>query len=117
MKTNEELKALYENDLKEKLASLEVMRKKVRNKTILMGILLLVTVGSFVMSGEHGFGYLLYLGVAGVIGIVVFIIKFNKEQGLYRREFKEKVVRSIVNLIHADWSYNPDGYTKEPSIQ
>lgn len=110
MKTNEELNALYENNLKGKLASLEVIRKKVRNKTILMAILLLITVGSFVMSGEQDYGYLLYLGIGGVIGLVVFFIKFNKEKGLYRREFKEKVVRAIVNLINTDWSYDPDGY-------
>lgn len=110
MKSNEELRALYDNDLRDKLASLEVMRKKVRNKTILMGFLLMVTIISFMLHENEGLGFLLFVGIAGVIGIIVAAVIFNKDKGLYRREFKENVVRAIVKLINPAWNYNPDGY-------
>lgn len=110
MKSNEELRALYDNDLKDKLASLEAMRKKVRNKTIIMGLLLVVTIASFLLQDNQGFEFLLFVGIAGVIGIIVAAVIFNKDKGVYRREFKEKVVRAIVNMINSGWQYNPDGF-------
>ncbi len=110
MKSNEELRALYDNDLKEKLASLEEMRIKVRNKTILMGLLVLAAIACFVFTEQDGFGFLLYIGIACVIGVIIFVVLFSKEKGQYRHAFKENVVRSIVRLINPDWSYSPDGY-------
>lgn len=110
MKSNEELRALYDNDLRDKLAALEALRIQVRNRTILLGFLVLVTIASFVMSGEEGFSYLVFIGVAGVIGILWAIFAWRKDQGLYRKEFKENVVRAIIALINPDWNYDPDGY-------
>lgn len=110
MKSNEELQSLFDNDLRDKLTSLEAIRIKVRNRVFLLGIIVLVTIISFAMSGEQGFEFMLFLGIIGVVGAAVMIFLWRKDQGLYRREFKEKVVRAIVALINPDWNYDPDGY-------
>jgi len=110
MKSIEELRALYENELKDKLRLLEKKRLKVRNKFIILIAVVIVAVACFVFASEqHGLSFLNYIGVLAIIGLIVLFVIANKAKGEYRKAFKENVVRAIVNLINTEWSYNPDG--------
>ena len=108
MKSSEELRALYDNELRDNLQALEVKRKAVRNKLIGMALIIFTTIACFALHENEGLGFLLYIGIAGIIAAIVFIAVFSKDKGAYRREFKEKVVRAIVSLINAEWRYEPD---------
>ena len=110
MKSIEELRALYENELKDKLRLLEKKRLKVRNKFIILIAVVIVAVACFIFASEQqGLSFLNYIGVLAIIGLIVLFVIANKAKGEYRKAFKENVVRAIVNLINTEWSYNPDG--------
>lgn len=112
MKSNEELRALYENDLKPHLVSLESKREEVRNKLV---ISILIFITSFVclffyFDLDQDQDILLYFFVIGLVAAIIIGTMYSKAQGLYRSEFKEKVVRALVALINPEWNYSPDGY-------
>ena len=115
MKSIDELKDLFENKLTPNLESLEVQRKSLLKKVILI-IIIVVATGLifFVGNTSPNLSFLFYLIPIGVIALVYLIYKALLAQNLYRDEFKEKVVRTIVNLINPDWKYDPyDHITQE----
>lgn len=105
MRSLEELKNLYANNLKNELESLEVQRKAVLSRLIL-GI---IGVGSgliLVVSNLDSNGFLLYPGLAVVLGsIILFILTYSKIK-IYRHDFKNNVVKKIVSAINPEWEYN-----------
>jgi len=111
MKSKEELRELYENELKGHLNALEVTRKSVRNKVGLLILIFVITLICFLVASENPeFEYLFILGVVGVIGFIALIISSSQARKAYRIEFKLNVVKAIVGLINQDWNYSPDGH-------
>ncbi len=106
MKSTEELRNLYDTDLKEQLESMEKRRKQIkymwRIGTILAILLFLffprenTTIIQFVVSG---LAFLLMLFMFGK-GVVRYFS--------YRKDFKQEVVTKVVKLINPDYHYNPN---------
>jgi hypothetical protein len=116
MKSIEELKELYESQLKPSLQSLESQRKKLMFKHIfyIVGIALSFLLG-FLLNGRSQI--IFFASVAGVITFIVLLVMLKKNKNLYRNEFKLKVVKEIVHLIDPDWNYQPDGRISESSYR
>ena len=109
MKSTEELKELYENQLKPALQSIESERLVLRKKYIYSLIALLAPLVAIPIFDE----YLTFVHFAIIFIIVLasiwYLMQLEKEKKVYRKKFKENVVKHIVNLINPDWSYDSDG--------
>lgn len=112
MITKEELKGLYDSQLKQKLSGLENMRKKLRNK-IFLSVVIIVFPIVFLISvidkiGESNFAPLFFiLVIALVIYGIILIFKNKKSKREYRSRYKNEVVHEIVKAIDPDWIYSP----------
>ncbi len=107
MKKSEELKQLYEDELKPQLATMEDMRKYIkrwRNMAIAAAVI-----------AYAGFKFVQYWGnlaiggiflVAAIYCTIKALISYTK----YRAEFKEEVVRKVVQLINPDYLYHPTSH-------
>lgn len=106
MKSTEELKHLYDTQLKDDLAAMEKDRKVIKRLVILIFIIGFVFYISFKSVNRDGFA--IAVAVIGIllvlVGGVYTAIKYYK----YRKNFKEKVVTKVVNLINPDYNYNSD---------
>ena len=106
MKSIEELKHLYDTQLKDDLAAMEKDRKVIKRLVILISIIGFVFYISFKSVNREGLA--IAVAVIGIllvlVGGVYTAIKYYK----YRNNFKEKVVTKVVNLINPDYNYNPD---------
>lgn len=106
MKGLEELKGLYESELKPQLAALEGERKVIK-RFFVFGIL---GVGSIFILPQliHQQGLVIAVVIINVLGILFLFgfgaVKFAK----YRKVFKKEVVTKIVKLINPDYKYNAD---------
>ncbi len=107
MKSNKKLKELYISELKPQLASMENMRKYIkrwRNIAILAAI---VTYISFKFIP-----YWTNLVVAGIFLIAAIfcairaLIRYTK----YRAQFKEEVVKKVIQLINPEYTYYPTNH-------
>ncbi len=108
MITFEELRSLYENDLKPRLLELEVLRKSVL-KFILFTVLEIVP-ASAVLIYLYTQGIIsdvfIIVGLIGVlIGGLVFLVKAITFFRKYRDRFKNEVVTQIVHAIDPNWEY------------
>ncbi len=112
MKSLEELRNLFETQLKPALLSLETLRKKLMYKYILfiLGILVSFAIPFFFGHQIHA---LMYVGIGGVLLFIFLLVMLNGQKRIYRAEFKQKVVKEIVNLINPEWNYQPDGRISE----
>ena len=106
MKSIEELKHLYDTQLKDDLAAMEKDRIVIKRLVILISIIGFVFYISFKSVNREGLA--IAVAVIGIllvlVGGVYTAIKYYK----YRNNFKEKVVTKVVNLINPDYNYNPD---------
>ena len=109
MKSAEELRALYETQLKPVLESLESQRVVLKRKIIWIIVVFVVVLIAFFVGDNPGMNYLFYLIPVGLIVFGYLIYKTIGPLKAYKKEFKEKVVREIISLINPDWSYNPEG--------
>jgi len=108
MKSIEELRELYDNKLKPNLETLEIQRKSLKKKFVLIIVVFLATgLIIFIGSNQPSFSFLFYFIPVGVIAFVYLIYKAVMAQNIYRNEFKENVVRAIVKLIDSEWDYDP----------
>lgn len=108
MITFEELKSLYENQLKERLLKLESLRKQVL-KHIFFAILAIVPAATILII-LYGNAVIedvwIIVGLIGVlIGGLVFIINAITNFRKYRERFKKEVVKEIVYAIDPSWNY------------
>ena len=104
MKSLEELRELYDNKLKPTLETLEIQRKGLMKRFVLIVVVVIAT-GLIFFFGDTqpNLTFLYYLIPVGIIALVYLIYKAVKAQRVYRDEFKENVVRAIVQLIDSAW--------------
>ncbi len=111
MESLENLKELYTSKLSHELKSLESFRKEIVFRLIisilifLTGILLIITgIGTQVLF------------VLGLVFIFLFIVSLwftNKKFKRYKIDFKNNVVKKIVELIDAKWKYEPGSFINQ----
>jgi hypothetical protein len=109
MITFEELKSLYENQLKERLLELVSLRKKVL-QFIFYAVLAIVpaaTVLIILYANKVIDDVWIIVGLIGVlIGGLVFIVNAVTHFRKYRERFKKEVVTEIVHAIDPSWNYD-----------
>ncbi len=109
MKTLEELKEFYTNELSVDLHQLEQRRKGVMRNTIItvsvIGLLAVGGAGAMVSQGAPPMVFLFALIASVIIGALAF--KFIG--GGYKREFKWRIIGRIVQFLDPELSYQPDG--------
>lgn len=109
----DELKTLYDNELKDKLSGLEGIRKTIKRGQV-FGILLLVLPFVLIIpvsialegSNSEALPFLILIPLA-IFGIVLLVRTHNKKK-IYRDQYKNEVVRGIVNAIDPSWEYDPN---------
>lgn len=103
MKSPEELKKLYEQELKPQLEGIEKQRKKIKRFFVLA---ILFATGIFIAPNfflRPGWVIVLCI-IAALPFLIIGIIKYTD----YRKIFKKEVVTKIINLINPDYEYHPD---------
>lgn len=111
----DELKTLYETDLKHKLSGLEGIRKAVKRGQIYGVLLLVLSFFLFIpvaVAFENNSSEVLpFLVLAPfvILGIVL-LVKAHKKKKEYRNRYKNEVVREIIKAIDPTWQYYPDQY-------
>jgi Protein of unknown function (DUF3137) len=114
MKSIAELQELYETRLKPNLESLEGQRKSLKKRAIALIITFIAVLLIFIIAdADADLKYLFYLIPVGLILFGYLLYKILGPVKVYRREFKEKVVKAIVNLINPLWNYDPYGHISE----
>lgn len=109
MITYEELKSLYENDLKPRLLELEGLRKSVL-KFIFFTVLEIVPASAvliYLFAQKIISDVFIIVGLIGVlIGGLVFLVNAITYYKKYRARFKNEVVTQIVHAIDPNWDYS-----------
>lgn len=109
MISKEELKNLYETDLKESLSSLEGKRKiLLRLQLIAIALIAITFFVLFPMSNENTRGIITVVGIALIVGAVILFIISSRKKKVYRAEYKSTVVSKIVHAIDSKWKYSAD---------
>ena len=119
MKTLEELKEFYTNELSADLRQLETKRKQVMQNTLItvgmIGVVGLIVAGVMVSKGAPPPVFIFALIASAVIGALAF--KFNSDG--YKHEFKRQIIGKVVQFLNPQLSYQPGGlidkYTFETS--
>jgi hypothetical protein len=108
MKSTEELRGLYESQLKPALEAIEGQRKSILIKyTISIVGALGAFAAAFFLSEKYIFVF--YLSIAVILGLGAYMFfVITKEKKAYREMYKQNVVKQIVHLINPDWNYNPN---------
>ncbi|MBN1986965.1 MAG: DUF3137 domain-containing protein [Prolixibacteraceae bacterium] len=117
----EELQSLYENELKNKLAGLEGLRKSVAKRTlggialialpVIFGIAVYESVDLKMNLSKDGLAKVLpFVFIALFIAGIVFLILNLKKKKEYRRRYKAEVVSEVVRAIDPEWNYAPDSH-------
>ncbi|MEN8250304.1 MAG: DUF3137 domain-containing protein [Bacteroidota bacterium] len=111
MKSSEEIRELYDTQLKPVLESLEGQRVVLKRRMILIIVVFVsVFILFFIADSDPDLNFLFFLIPVGLILFGFLIYKMIKPYKAYKDEFKEKVVREIINLINPDWNYDPEGF-------
>ena len=109
MKTLDELKKFYTNELSADLQQLEQRRKGVMRNTIItvsfIGLLAVGGAGAMVSQGAPPMVFLFALIASVIIGGLAF--KFIG--GGYKREFKWRIIAQVVKFLDPQLNYQPDG--------
>jgi hypothetical protein len=117
MVSENELKALYESQLKGRLATLEAVRKSILYK-FLFAILLLaglaaVNFGLISLSPHVAVIVMAVLVSVAILGY--FTYKTSQQKKKYRESFKSGVVAEVVKLINPEWQYDYNSCIPEDS--
>jgi len=113
MKSTEELRELFESDLKPALQAIEGQRKSILTKYIICIAGALLSFGAAFFLAET-YIIVFYLAIAAILGLgyyLFFVVK--KQQKAYRAIYKQDVVKEIVRLINPDWQYRSEGRISE----
>lgn len=119
MTSANELKSLYENQLKEKLSALESTRKKILNRYLLTVLILagLAAAIYFLISLNPHVALIVTAIVISVAFLIWFIYQTTQQKKQYRKTFKSDVVAELVKLINPDWQYLYDYCMSQESYQ
>ncbi|HSH51857.1 MAG TPA: DUF3137 domain-containing protein [Bacteroidales bacterium] len=104
MRSTEELKHLYNTELKDDLTGLEQERIKIKRLTILLVAVALVFYIAFINIKNQGLQY-----TVAIIGVLIVLFGLGYTVIIYfkyRKQFKDKVVSKVINLINPDFHYN-----------
>ncbi|MBN2648434.1 MAG: hypothetical protein JXR50_01695, partial [Prolixibacteraceae bacterium] len=103
--SHENLKQLYETELKTSIAGIEGKRKAVLKSFAVMFLLIILLFPTFVLIPTK-----LYLNViVGIIVIIAAIVFFARSSVLYlkfRQEYKTAVVKKVVQFINPKYIYD-----------
>lgn len=112
MITLEELNSLYENELKDKLASLESQRKSLLTRYIIAVVLILLPFALYLptSSSNQTMSNIFPLFIIGVLGGIVLIFLTGRKKREYRTKYKNQVVTQVVHAIDSTWNYQADGH-------
>ena len=109
MATQEEIRAIYEANLKPKLEIFEEQRKGIVKKfvpVLIGGIVLVILLLILLSYLEEGWEWLIFIScfiiLVGVFIYYLFLIS------PYKKEFKQNVVGRIVNFVDENLNYVPD---------
>lgn len=106
MKSTEELKSLYESELKPQLVGMETKRKTIKK---LWNWAIIIAILSFIFIRLISHDIILWTVAAiAVVGVLYLAIKGVVKYFSYRKEFKSEVVTKIIKLINPDFKYNAD---------
>ena len=119
MASENELKLLYENQLKEKLSALESTRKKILNRYLLTFLFFAgLTAGIFFLVSLNPHEALIIISILGSVAFLIwFIYETGKISRKYRETFKSGVVAEVVKLINPEWQYLYDHCMSQESYQ
>lgn len=104
MKSTSELHQLFETELKPELLELERIRKKILFRYVLMALIILLCFALITVFGEQ-FLISFFIGVITIVFAIVVIFKTWKIHKSYISDFKQNVVRKIIELINPEWKY------------
>ena len=112
MKTTEELRSLYDNQLKPALESLERQRKKLMLRYLIytLGIPTAFAVAFFLIDKYPA---ILYLSLGLIFFFIYKLVRLGGEKTEYREEFKSSVVNEIVRMINPTWRYKSESMISE----
>lgn len=113
METIEKLKELYNLKLKDELLSLESQRKEILKRHLISGFSLLLGALCFVFENQVGKGVLFTLGLVMVLLFFVSLWFTNKKVKIYKKEFKNNVVKKVLYLIDPEWTYEPSSFINQ----
>lgn len=105
MVSQENIKRLYENELKPQLEGMEKMRKFVKKWRILAiasGIIAFLFLSNFSTAVE------IIGGIVFIAGAIYSGLKAYNTYQKYHKQFKNEVVRKVIQLINPDYQYNPN---------
>lgn len=109
MKTIEELREFFRNDLLADLQVLERQRKKVANQVMIAAAVIFSLVAVFIIGFIAGGGQPGFVIFAIVIGAVAFVLMCKVMTKGYVSDFKVGLIRKIVHFIDEHLSYDPTG--------
>ena len=114
MKSLSELTDFYYKVLHKALEKLEHDRKQVRHRIIVFGILfsiLSISIYSFIIPLANGFSDITMFFIFGYVAIGSFIYKMLVKD--YTKEFKEKIIRPLINEIAQTLNYFPQQHISQ----
>lgn len=117
MITGTELKSLFDFNLKNKLASLETIRKTILKKYV-FGALLIIALAAFnyILVDQNPPEYLIVISVLiSATGGFYYLYKTSQYKFKYILQFKSTIVAEIVKQINPDWQYAYDSCISEKS--
>lgn len=125
MKSIEEFKQYFENDMMPEMQMLDKRRKKMVSRGfrlsmfLLLSILLLVVLYPYLNDRFYHENMPLYFGIAGVVFLIAFIIlwaKWVRDKTFYT-DFKKQVIERIVKFISPDLNYEPKNFVGSDSFE
>ena len=117
MVSENELKALYESQLKGRLATLETARKRI-SRNYLFAILLfagLAAMNFWLISLNPHVAIIVIAVLISIAILGYFIYKTAQQKKRYRESFKSGVVAEVVKLINPEWRYDCNSCITEES--
>ena len=103
--SHENLKQLYETELKTSIAGIESKRKAVLSSFAVMFVLIILMFPSFVIIPSK-FYLNVIVGIIVLIAAIVFFVKGTVQYLKFRNEYKTAVVKKVVQFINPKYLYD-----------
>ncbi len=119
MPTQPDFQQFYESNLKEKLYSLERIRKRILTRYFIGFMLIaILIVLNYILAETNPEPYLLIISIAlsAIGGLWYNIVTFRLKEN-YRNDFKSNVVTEIVRLFNPEWQYRFDSCISQPDYE